>query len=56
MSKHEDLLPVVKQAGYGSVKEFSEACQTSSRTLSNWKKNYPKRFNVVVLGATKDKE
>jgi hypothetical protein len=53
MSKSDDLLQIAKQAGYSSVKEFSEACGRSSRTLLNWKKEFPVLFSNIVKGVTK---
>lgn len=53
MNGSESLLQIAKDAGFVTVKEFSEACGRSERTLSNWRKQYPVCFAAIVRGVSK---
>ena len=53
MNGNVSLLQVAKDAGYSTVKEFSEACGRSERTLFNWRKQYPVCFAAIVRGVSK---
>ena len=42
-----------KAAGLKSLTELSEITGVSLQTLTNWSKNKPKLFNIVLKGAVK---
>ena len=39
-----------KKAGFTSLKQVQEISGESQQTLGNWFKNYPLRFEIILLG------